>query len=490
MTRKSTVLIVDDEPVGRDTLEALLFSQGYDLAFASNGNEALEQAARLTPDVILLDVMMPGMNGYEVCRQLRADPVLAKVPVIMVTTLDDRESRLKGIEAGADDFLPKPYDRHELRMRVQTIVRLNRYRHLLHERAKFEWVVDQADQAYVVLDESNLIVYANPQARRYLNLPTEEGGPFHQSFLDLIARWYRCEPQDTWAAWPRITSREEPLYLVRSDWAATDAFWLRVDVMEMTAWSGESYLVRLSDVTEIVASHRATWTFHTQVCHKLRTPLALLTGFLDVLNEEPPNLTAHNRKSITGMARRNAHQLQDEIQEILQYVEAPELIQSGNGRCILTELPTIFKEIGGSLDLLQINVAMHHEVNETDSWYVPVSQQAVEMMSWELLENAKKFHPQRAPTIDINLMILDQTLRIQVRDDGQPVPPDQLSRIWTPYYQIETYHSGQVPGMGLGLSIVASLVWELGGTCRAYNREDQPGLIVEITLPLKKTIPS
>jgi PAS domain S-box-containing protein len=132
--RASTILIVDDEPIGRETLRAMLLTQGYNLATARSGTEALAKAVELTPDLIFLDVMMPEMDGFEVCRCLRADPVLAEVPIIMVTALDDRDSRLQGIEAGADDFVSKPFDRVELRTRVKTIMRLNRYQRLLLER--------------------------------------------------------------------------------------------------------------------------------------------------------------------------------------------------------------------------------------------------------------------------------------------------------------------------------------------------------------------
>jgi len=136
MSEKHRILIVDDDPAIRIILEALLLSEGYDLVFAENGREALEKAAELTPDLILLDVMMPDMDGFEVCRCLRGDRHLAEVPVIVVTALDDRDSRLEGIEAGADDFVTKPFDRHELRLRVRTITRLNRYRSLLEERVE------------------------------------------------------------------------------------------------------------------------------------------------------------------------------------------------------------------------------------------------------------------------------------------------------------------------------------------------------------------
>lgn len=143
MNQQSTILIVDDEPVGRRLLEVLLAGQGYHLVSASSGPEALTHAGIHLPDLILLDLMMPGMDGFEVCRQLRADPLLCQVPVVMVTALDDRDSRLHGIEVGADDFITKPVDRDELRKRVQTIIRLDRYRRLLQEREQRQ----QAEEA-------------------------------------------------------------------------------------------------------------------------------------------------------------------------------------------------------------------------------------------------------------------------------------------------------------------------------------------------------
>ncbi len=138
MEQQSVILIVDDNPFGRDALEDLLYGQGYRLAFAADGHEALDQAAALSPDLILLDVMMPDIDGFEVCRRLRADPHLAEVPVVMITALDDDNSCLRGLEAGADDFISKPFNRARLRARVRTITRLNRYRSLLNERAALQ----------------------------------------------------------------------------------------------------------------------------------------------------------------------------------------------------------------------------------------------------------------------------------------------------------------------------------------------------------------
>jgi signal transduction histidine kinase len=146
----STILIVDDDHPTRTALEGLLSQGGYRLGLATSGREALDMATTLRPDLILLDVMMPGMDGFAVCRGLRADPVLAEVPVIMITALDDRDSRVEGIAAGADDFLSKPIDFVELEARVRTITRLNRYRRLLNERAQRE----QAEMEAAVAQET------------------------------------------------------------------------------------------------------------------------------------------------------------------------------------------------------------------------------------------------------------------------------------------------------------------------------------------------
>ena len=145
---KSTILIVDDEPSGRDTLESILESEGYILEMAENGFQAIEKAIAIQPDVILLDVMMPGMTGFETCRRIREEKHLAEIPILFITALDDRQSILTGLEAGADDFISKPYDRHELRARLLGITRLNRYRKLINERSKLELAHSKLISAY------------------------------------------------------------------------------------------------------------------------------------------------------------------------------------------------------------------------------------------------------------------------------------------------------------------------------------------------------
>ena len=134
MKRKAKVLVVDDTPLNIKFLEDLLVVKGYDVATASSGVEALAQLERKRPDLVLLDIMMPGMNGYEVCQKIRDNPETAFIPVVMVTALDAMEERIKGIEAGAEDFLTKPINQTELLARVRSLIRIRE----LHDRVQLQ----------------------------------------------------------------------------------------------------------------------------------------------------------------------------------------------------------------------------------------------------------------------------------------------------------------------------------------------------------------
>jgi adenylate cyclase len=120
------ILVVDDTPTNVKLLEDLLAFHGYEVEAAASGEEALEMIRARMPDLVLLDVLMPGLSGYDVCRAVRADASLAMLPVVMVTALEAREERVKGLEAGADDFLSKPINPPELLARVRSLLRIRR----------------------------------------------------------------------------------------------------------------------------------------------------------------------------------------------------------------------------------------------------------------------------------------------------------------------------------------------------------------------------
>src|SRR5205823_3889893 len=128
------------------------------------------------------------------------------------------------------------------------------------------------------------------------------------------------------------------------------------------------------------------------------------------------------------------------------YIETPDLVRPERGRCNLAELPRILAEIGARLELAPIRVAWV-EIDEPNDLTLALSRQGAELVLGELLENARKFHPQQSPKVEVTLVRAGDAIHIHVCDDGQMLSPDQLVRAWQPYYQGERFFTGQVAGM-------------------------------------------
>lgn len=148
----SSVLIVDDEKINVALFSAQLKSAAYATSFASNGEEALAMAEQLRPDLILLDVMMPGMSGFEVASRLKANQSTRNIPIIMITALDDHASRLKGLECGAEEFLTKPVLGAELLLRVRNLLKLKKYQDLLASQSN--QLEEQVAEGNILLSET------------------------------------------------------------------------------------------------------------------------------------------------------------------------------------------------------------------------------------------------------------------------------------------------------------------------------------------------
>jgi two-component system cell cycle response regulator len=480
MALQSTILIVDDEPRGRETLEALLIPLGHRLEFAGSGAQSLEQAKAIQPDLILLDVMMPDMDGFEVCRRLRLDPDLAEVPVFLVTALDDKDSKVKGLESGADDFVSKPYDRIELRARVKTVLRLNRYRRLVSERRRFSNIAEQSPEGFLVVNPKGDIQYANRQARLFLGIPADIPNADCGSFARWADRHYQRKPEGTWADWndPRLTMGTAR-YLVRPAAESSEACWLRVERLDGDLIEGE--LVHLRDVTKEIEASGQILQFQSVVSRKLRNPVASLIGCLEVALADLPAGTDSDLAELLKLGFENAKRLESDVTDILNYIDAQR--KPGPRRSFrLGDLEAKVQQILEEMSMPPASVRVDPILTEAR---IRLSADSLATVLRELLENSRNFHPSRTPSLGITAGPgSDGKIVLRVADDGVTLSPSQLAHAWAPYYQGNKFSDEEV-GMGLGLATVAAIVWNVGGNCRLLNRDPGPGVICEIVLPLQ-----
>ena len=160
MKAKPVILVVDDQTQNNELLEAYLVPEGYEIIKATSGEEALEKLAGNQIDLILLDVMMPGMDGFEVTRRIRQDQKTKLMPIILVTALKETEDRIQGIKAGCDDYISKPFDKMELLGRIRALLKIKAYNDLMSNYRKeleseIVSMTAELKQSNKALDEQN-----------------------------------------------------------------------------------------------------------------------------------------------------------------------------------------------------------------------------------------------------------------------------------------------------------------------------------------------
>ena len=361
------ILIVDHDRVTGASLRGLLAAEGYAVTLCEAGSEALAQARCASPDLVLLDVFLPGMDGYEVCRAFRGDPALAETPIVLLTALGDRDSWIKGLEMGADDFLSKPVDRVALLARVRAITRLNRFRRLraeperpqqseqqlrarLHdlellnaqilrtahaleetvstrtselaaERDRIRAILEALGEAAFVTDTRGLVQYANPAAADLTGYEREELVGVHlnrwhpdrrvEQVFDRLAQDPGSPLKDLWWEGELVGRRKDGSYFDAMLTIAPLPAPLQPD-------RAIGFVGVQRDITPLKEAERMKHRFASNVSHELRTPLSvitLLSGNLDALGER---LSPEKRSAMIKDIRRHAQVLDELITDVLE----------------------------------------------------------------------------------------------------------------------------------------------------------------------------
>jgi len=479
MQREETFLIlaiISDKNLVRG-LKDMLQGTGFGLDVAPNSETGLQLAEDLIPDVILIDIDLDG-NPLEVCRHLRAHRVLKGMPILMLCEYHDRDSRALGLSVGADDFISKPFDEVELISRLRTITRLNAKRLLITDLTRFTWMAAQSQDGYVLLDKSGVIHYANEHALTLLNLPDDYLG---LPFTRVVEYRFEPEPKETWKNW---VNEPAPCYLVQPESPTARTAWVLLDALDTMLGTEQHRVVRLRDVTERLSIYQDMRRFHTVVAHKLRTPMSMLISSMSLLKTRLDQLSGEEVKELVRSSIKGVDRMATQVQEILTYIDAPLALNVGEATT-LGNIPKMVRTICEPLRLSNVVVFLPEEMA---SKVVALTFDALESILYELLANARKFHPQKNPTVEVSVSRIDEKyIRIRVADNGQTLSTEQLAWVWLPYVQGEKDFTGELPGMGLGFPMVATLIWKAGGDLHFRNRHNGPGVIIELKIPLEST---
>ena len=266
---------------------------------------------------------------------------------------------------------------------------------------------------------------------------------------------------------------------MRPETATARAFWLSVTLIESGSDSSER-LLRLRDVTEEMGVQRDRHSFQRIIGHKLRTPLNGIVSVLELLTGE---LAGGPQEEMAALALDSAERLSRSVEEILEFAALSARPGEREEPYALAGLPDLVERLRLEMEIATVDRAIDPALLEEKITLAPLQ---FETVLRELFENARKFHPQRQPWLRLIATWGRgrRTLRVALRDDGVSLAADQLAQVWMPYYQSEKRTTGEVEGMGLGLSVVKSIVLSKSGNIRLANNADGPGVEVTLELPL------
>jgi len=502
------VLVADDNADMRHYVERLL-AQRYRVETVADGKAALDAARQQPPALILTDVMMPQLDGFGLLREIRGDAALKDTPVIMLSARAGEESRVEGVEAGADDYLVKPFSARELIARVDAHLKLARLRRETNEAIRFrgqqfETLLDAAPLGVTVIDADFRIAEVNPVARTaFGDIP---GGVLGRDFdevahlllekeyADQIVRIFRHTLE---TAEPYVTAERAPL---RIDRGPTEYYEWRLD--RLTLPDGRYGLVcYFRDISQQVQdrrerdhlleaeqaarreaeqANRLKDDFVATLSHELRTPLNAILGWSQILKR--PKLDSQTLDQGLAAISRSAQAQTQLIEDLLDTTR----ILSGKLRLELNEVDpadVINMAIESVMPAATAKQIVVTKSLDEDGGPVAADPSRLQQIVWNLLTNAVKFTP-NGGSIHVGLARKDAHLEITVRDTGIGIEPEFLPWVFERFRQADSSSSRRYGGLGIGLTLVKQLTDLHRGSVRVESEGEGRGSTFTVRLPV------
>jgi PAS domain S-box-containing protein len=452
------ILIVDDYPANVKLLERNLRTAGYETVAAYDGEEALEKVRMERPDLVLLDIMLPKIDGFEVCRRLRADEATAVIPIIMITALMETEDRIRGLESGADDFISKPFDRGELLARVKSLLQVKYYRSMLAEREKFHAVIQDLSHGIIITDGQWRIQTISRRAAELLGRPDED-----LTGHDLAEVLSRFQVEPSLEALRQSQAHAVTIELTQEN--VRPPRYLAGRYTRIEGPHGELFNAAMvfRDISEMRQKEKLKRDFLSLITHKLKTPLTIVGGYLRLIDQRKYGDVPPAMAEAVKISMGKVQELGDLIEKVLSYagLTATELERAGR----LVSVEDVVRRISRRLQ-------ERYPARQTD-WVIALApglprarapEELLFIVLDNLMDNAVKFCPRSAVRVEVSAReVEDRQLEISVRDDGPGIRPLDRDQVFQDFTQFEDVFTGNIAGMGLGLATAKRLVAGWGG---------------------------
>lgn len=503
-TEETTVLLVDDNPQNLKVLYETLKDKGYRLLIANDGEKALDLAHRHQPEVILLDIMMPELDGYQVCERLKADAVTSDSAVVFLSALDDVEAKVKGFALGGADYISKPFQAQEVIARVKTharVIRLEREmqarnRQLESDQAR---ILNSISEGIYGLDAEGTIVFANPAAALIMRSPVEEliGRDFFS--LHVVAEDDALSVLPVQATCQQgVAENQRGVTLKRPDGTSFPTEYRSTPKLDGETLHGAVVVFR--DITTELENEQALEDARAlvqeqrdQLAHasRLSTMGEMAAGFAHEVNQPLTAITNYARVAKRMMAKETLDR--DLLQETLDKIEA----QSHRASEIIRRIRRFMKKPATGKEVLSvpallddtrqfaevdmrnneggIELTVEESVPEVLADPIQVQQVALNLIrnALEATRTAGSSTP-----VEVSAALCDTgCVRIEVRDHGTGLPEDAEDKLFLPFYTTKQ------DGMGIGLSMCRSLIQAQGGDI-GFERPDDGGARFYFTLPV------
>jgi PAS domain S-box-containing protein len=462
LTGKDKILIVDDEKINVAVLTSYL-ADNYDVITASNGEEALKIVKKEEPDLILLDVVMPGMDGFDICKIIKHDYKLDFIPIIMLTALTSRNDHHKGIEVGADDFLKKPADRFELDKKITALLRIKEHHDsLLQDRNKAYEYLDYVGVLIAVLDRDYKLIHINQKGadilgynrnniinRDWIDLIVSE------SYANLVKRKYDMlldgimnEPECS--EYPIMTiTRKEKLF----KWHYSVLRDAKGNITNILM-SGEDITEKRKDeiklmeyAKELQKSNEIKDLFTDVLRHDLLNPAGLIKSFTELLEETGTN--EKQQRLIENIKKSNLRL----IGLIDNAAKLAKLESINEMAFVKTNISQMINDVQDNFeqDLKSKNITLK---SETYGQHPALANPMIEGVFSNLISNAIKYSPENT-NITVKVEDLADKLKISVADQGDGVPDKDKEAVFTRFNRL---HKENIKGSGIGLAIVKRIM--------------------------------